>query len=172
MRQRKWIAVIAALVCIGALGLFFSTRIVRIPRIEPQPGGESQFFDLAVTEVSIQQDSEGTERLIYTFSVHNKTDQSISGLTILAKPEETTAGYLAAGDMPAPLGKCDLLPREEAAKTENGAWGVNCNCQLALKRPEGMTDQEILAHCGKMIVYLKWQNGEEAHILDAADWIQ
>lgn len=170
--MRKRIAVIAALGCIGALCLFFSTRIVRTPRTEPQPGGESQFFDLAVTEVTIQQDSEGTERLIYTFSVNNKTDQPISRLTILAKPEETTAGYLVAGDMPVPLGKCDLLPREEAAKTENGAWGVNCNCQLALKRPEGMTDQEILEHCGKMIVYLKWEGGEEAHILDAADWIQ
>lgn len=171
MRQRKWIAVIAALVCIGALGLFFSTRIVRTPRIEPQPGGESQFFDLAVTEVSIQQDSEGTERLIYTFSVYNKTDQSISGLTISARPEETTAGYLVAGDTLAPLGNYDLLSKEEATKTD-GAYGVKCGCQLALKRPEGMTDQEILAHCGKMIVYLKWQNGEEAHILDAADWIR
>ena len=46
--------------------------------------------------------------------------------------------------------------------------GVECACSLKLKESEGITPQDILERCGDVTLYLKWNDGEETHVLSAA----
>ena len=100
-----------------------------------------------------------------TFIIDNISNQNITDLQVSAQPSQAVSKYLEFGGGVVPLGEYSLLTKEDAVRS-NGAYGVECSASLKIIDSEELTEQEILECCNEVTLYLKWNGGDEAHILD------
>jgi hypothetical protein len=121
-------------------------------------------FDISVRSVSVVQEGED-KRLEFTFIIDNISNQNLTDLQISAQPCKEVSKYLEFGGGIVPLGEYSLLTKEDAVHS-NGAYGVECSASLKIIESEEVTEQEILGYCNEVTLYLKWDGGEETHILD------
>ena len=144
---------------IAIIGIFVAVNLTfRQERIN------SEFFDISVKSISIVQDG-ADKRLEITFIIDNISNQNITDLQVSAQPSQAVRKYLEFGGGVVPLGEYSLLTKEDAVRS-NGAYGVECSASLKIIESEELTDQEILECCNEVTLYLKWNGGDEAHILD------
>lgn len=125
---------------------------------------DSDFFDISVKSVTVVQDS-AEKRLEITFIIDNISNQNITDLEISAQPCQEVSKYLKFGGGVVPLGEYSLLTKEDAVRSD-GAYGVECTASLTIIESKEVTEQEILGHCNEVTLYLKWNEGEETHVLD------